>query len=70
MLKQAYNTFFRYLARFNEELGQIKIKHSIGNRKNRQHANREDVINLTIKNEKEEFNGCGLGKSLIIYIRI
>ncbi|KAJ3667133.1 hypothetical protein Zmor_002538 [Zophobas morio] len=49
-----------YLGRFDEELEQIKIKHSIGCRKNRQHASREDIINLTIKKEREEFNSCGL----------
>ncbi|KAJ9579975.1 hypothetical protein L9F63_004358 [Diploptera punctata] len=49
-----------YLSRFNEELEQIKLKHSIGNRKNRQHANREDIIRLTILQEEEEFATCGL----------
>lgn len=48
-----------YISRFDEELNQIQIKHSIGNRKNRQHGNREDIIKLTIKNELEEFNTCG-----------
>lgn len=51
----------KYLARFNEELEQIQLKHSIGDRKNRQHASREDVIKLTIKREAEEYNTCGLG---------
>ncbi|CAH1154759.1 unnamed protein product [Phaedon cochleariae] len=50
----------KYLSRFDEELEQINIKHSIGHRKNRQHASREDIINLTIKREKEEFNTCGI----------
>ncbi|KAG5885728.1 Translation machinery-associated protein 16-like protein [Gonioctena quinquepunctata] len=50
----------KYLSRFDEELEQIHIKHSIGNRKNRQHASREDIINLTIKREKEEYNTCGI----------
>lgn len=54
--------FFRYLARFNDELEQIRIKHSVGNRKNRQHASREDIINMTIQRETEEFNTCGIGK--------
>ncbi|XP_044756712.1 translation machinery-associated protein 16 homolog [Coccinella septempunctata] len=49
-----------YLGRFNEELEQISIKHSIGNRKNRQHASREDIIKLTIKREEEEFRTCGI----------
>jgi translation machinery-associated protein 16 len=57
-----FSYLIRYLGRFDAELEQIKIKHSIGNRKNRQHANREDIINLTIKTEREEFNSCGLGK--------
>ncbi|CAH0553410.1 unnamed protein product [Brassicogethes aeneus] len=50
----------KYLCRFDDELEQIKIKHSIGNRKNRQHANREDIIKLTVKGEHEQFVGCGL----------
>lgn len=49
-----------YLSRFDEELEQIRIKHSIGNRKNRQHASREDVINMTIEREKTEYETCGL----------
>lgn len=53
---------FRYLGRFDEELIQIKLKESIGQRKrNKQHANRENVINLTIKHEQEEYNICGIG---------
>jgi hypothetical protein len=47
---------------FNEELEQIRLKHSVGNRKNRQHASREDIIRLTLLREEEEFNTCGLGK--------
>lgn len=49
-----------YLARFDEELEQIKLKNSIGKRKGRQHASREDVINITKKREVEEFETCGL----------
>lgn len=49
-----------YLARFDEELHQISLKNSIGQRKNRQHASREDVINITKKREREEFDTCGL----------
>ncbi|XP_014260744.1 translation machinery-associated protein 16 homolog [Cimex lectularius] len=52
--------FDSYLARFNEELEQIEIKHSIGNRKGRQHASREDTIKMTVSREKEEFETCGL----------
>ncbi|XP_050299768.1 translation machinery-associated protein 16 homolog [Anthonomus grandis grandis] len=50
----------KYLGRFDEELEQIKLKHSIGQRKNRQHASREDIINMTLKREKEEFKTCGI----------
>lgn len=51
----------KYLGRFDKELEQIKLKHSIGNRKNRQHASREDIIKMTIKRDLEEFNSCGIG---------
>ncbi|KAL3278185.1 hypothetical protein HHI36_013524 [Cryptolaemus montrouzieri] len=50
----------KYLSRFDEELEQIKIKHSVGVRKNRQHASREDIIKLTVKREFEEYKTCGL----------
>lgn len=49
-----------YLGRFDEELEQIALKNSIGQRKNRQHASREDIINITKKNELEEFGTCGM----------
>lgn len=49
-----------YLARFDEELEQIALKNSIGHRKNRQHASREDIINITKKRDAEEFDGCGI----------
>ncbi|KAK7867619.1 hypothetical protein R5R35_014814 [Gryllus longicercus] len=50
-----------YLSRFDQELEQITIVHTIGkNRKNRRFASREDVINMTILHEKEEFETCGL----------
>lgn len=49
-----------YLARFDEELEQIALKNSVGQRRNRQHASREDVINITKKQEQEEFETCGL----------
>ncbi|KAJ8954978.1 hypothetical protein NQ318_000409 [Aromia moschata] len=58
--QQVDESIENYLGRFNDELEQIRIKHSVGNRKNRQHANREDIINLTIKREKEEYQTCGL----------
>ncbi|KAK6628166.1 hypothetical protein RUM43_001978 [Polyplax serrata] len=49
-----------YLGRFDEELEQIRLKHATGHRKKRQHANREDIIHMTIKNEKHEYNTCGI----------
>ncbi|KAE8747985.1 hypothetical protein FOCC_FOCC005375 [Frankliniella occidentalis] len=49
-----------YLSRFDEELEQIRMKHSIGQRKNRQHASREDLIRHTQEREKEEYNTCGM----------
>ena len=50
------------MTRFTDELEQIEIKYSIGNPKNLklQHASRKDVIDLTIKMETNEFEGCGL----------
>ncbi|KAL1491160.1 hypothetical protein ABEB36_011800 [Hypothenemus hampei] len=54
------NLIEKYLGRFNEELEQIQLKHSIGQRKNRQHANREDIINITMKREWDEFTTCGI----------
>ncbi|KAL0275640.1 UNVERIFIED_CONTAM: hypothetical protein PYX00_003438 [Menopon gallinae] len=50
----------RYLGRFDEELEQIQLKHTVGQRKSRQHASREDVIRMTKKREMNEFNTCGL----------
>jgi translation machinery-associated protein 16 len=37
-----------------------RLKRSVGNRKNREHASREDIIRLTLLREEEEFNTCGL----------
>lgn len=69
---QTEELILKYLARFDEELEQITIKHSVGSRKNRQHANREDIINMTKKREAEEFNTCGIGIliSSLIFIRL
>lgn len=49
-----------YLSRFDEELQQIALKNSIGQRKNRQHASREDIINITKKRDVDEFATCGV----------
>ncbi|XP_020293719.1 translation machinery-associated protein 16 [Pseudomyrmex gracilis] len=50
----------KYIRRNDEELEQIVIKHSIGGRKNRQHASREDIIRMTKQREQEEFDTCGI----------
>ena len=63
MSKEAFLELVKgYLTRFTDELEQIEIKNSIGNPKNLklQHTSRKDVINLTIKTETDEFEGCGL----------
>uniref|UniRef100_A0A8D8LJN5 Translation machinery-associated protein 16 n=1 Tax=Cacopsylla melanoneura TaxID=428564 RepID=A0A8D8LJN5_9HEMI len=54
--------FTTYLARFDDELDQIQLKHSVGQRSQakRQHASREDVIVSTKKRELEEYLGCGI----------
>ncbi|XP_032671197.1 translation machinery-associated protein 16 homolog [Odontomachus brunneus] len=50
----------KYIGRNDEELEQIAIKHSVGGKRGRQHANREDVIRMTKKREQEEFDTCGI----------
>lgn len=49
-----------YIARHDEELEQIMIKRSISNKRNKQHASREDVIRMTKEREQEEYNTCGI----------
>ncbi|XP_076643234.1 translation machinery-associated protein 16 [Halictus rubicundus] len=49
-----------YIARNDDELEQINIKHSIGGRRNRQHASREDVLRMSKEREQEEYNTCGI----------
>ena len=52
-----------YLARFEEEIAQIKLKNSIGgDKKNKRdhYRSRMDVIKFTIETETNEFEGCGL----------
>lgn len=56
---------FRYISRFDEELQQIALKHSVGQRRNRQHASREDIIRLTRQREEEEYATCGLGEFIL-----
>ncbi|CAD0204179.1 unnamed protein product [Chrysodeixis includens] len=57
---QTLELITEYLARFDEELTQIALKNSVGQRKHRQHASREDIINITKNKEREEFETCGL----------
>ncbi|KAJ8935951.1 hypothetical protein NQ314_012573 [Rhamnusium bicolor] len=54
--KQVQDLILQYLSRFNAELEQIRLKHSIGNRKKRQHASREDIIHMTIESEKRRIH--------------
>ena len=50
-----------YIERFEDELEQINLKNSIGQFKKRnQHQSRIDSIELTKKNDNEQFNGCGI----------
>ena len=52
-----------YLARFQEEVDQIKLKNSIGgDKKNKRdhYRSRMDVIKFAVQTETEEFEGCGL----------
>ncbi|KAG8234129.1 hypothetical protein J437_LFUL007495 [Ladona fulva] len=49
-----------YLHRFDEELEQIVLKQSVGGKRQRQHASREDSIMHTKKHEREEFETCGI----------
>ncbi|XP_058810737.1 translation machinery-associated protein 16 isoform X2 [Phymastichus coffea] len=49
----------QYIARNNEELEQIKIKRSIGNKRNKQHIGREDAICMTKKRETSDYETCG-----------
>lgn len=50
----------QYLARFDDELEQISVHHSIGHRKNRRYASREDILNMAKMHDVEEFDTCGL----------
>ncbi|XP_051171623.1 translation machinery-associated protein 16 homolog [Leptopilina boulardi] len=49
-----------YIARNDEELEQIALKHSIGGKRNRQHASREDILRMTKERELEEYKTCGI----------
>ncbi|CAG5047318.1 unnamed protein product [Parnassius apollo] len=58
--EQTLSLIETYLTRFDEELQQISLKNSVGQRKSRQHASREDIINITKQRELEEFSTCGI----------
>ena len=49
-----------YLERFNEELEQINIVNSVGNRQSKQHVARETAIRFTLERETVEFEGVGI----------
>ena len=49
-----------YLDRFKEELEQINIVNTVGNRQTKQHVARETAIRLTEEREKNEFEGAGI----------
>ncbi|KOC69930.1 Translation machinery-associated protein 16, partial [Habropoda laboriosa] len=49
-----------YIARNDKEMEQINIKRSVGGKRIRQHASREDVIRMTKERDLEEYNTCGL----------
>ena len=49
-----------YLERFNEELEQINIVNSVGNRQSKQHVARETAIRFTLERETAEFEGVGI----------
>lgn len=49
----------KYLNRFQEELDQIDIVKSIGQRQGQQHISRKTAINMTTEKEKRDFEGPG-----------
>ncbi|XP_076174912.1 translation machinery-associated protein 16 [Ptiloglossa arizonensis] len=49
-----------YVARNDQELEQINIKRSIGSKRGRQHASREDALRMTKEREQEEYDTCGI----------
>lgn len=50
----------RYLGRFEDQLEQISIINSVGNRQSKQHVSRETAINITVEKETHEFDTVGL----------
>lgn len=53
--------------RFNEEIETIKLKQSISKSRGNQHASRLGILEMNIKNEKNEFEGAGIGTLKNIY---
>ncbi|KAL7647885.1 UNVERIFIED_CONTAM: hypothetical protein RMT77_001495 [Armadillidium vulgare] len=49
----------RYIDRHREEIEQINLKNNIGHRKFRQHASREDLIQICKETEMREFTTSG-----------
>ena len=49
-----------YLERFKDELEQINIVNSVGNRQSKQHVARETAIRFTQERETTEFEGVGI----------
>lgn len=45
------------------------MKHSIGGRKNRQHASREDIIRLNQERERQEYETCGIEMPDLLDVR-
>ena len=52
----------KYRDRFNDELEQIKLVQSVGNRQtqSRQHASRESAIAMAIEDDTHQFEGSGI----------
>ena len=50
----------QYMDRFDEEMEQITIVNSVGNRQSKQHQSRETAIRLTKEREKMESEGAGI----------
>ena len=60
----------RYLQRFEDELEQISIKHSIGTHRKDQHAVRKKNIELLMEQERAEYDGPGFGTIHIFFTGI
>lgn len=50
----------QYMERFDDQLEQISIVKSVGNRQSKQHASRETAINITKERENYEFDAVGM----------